>query len=288
MNEERQMSSEQPENSEEKKLTKRERRELRKQERQLERLNQEKKFKRNKSLKTAGAILIVALVIFGLYKFTGRTDTANAQEWTKGPADAAVNLVEYSDFQCPACKSYSEVLAEIYSQYSDNLSITYRHYPLITLHANARLAAQAAEAAGAQGKFWEMHDRLFADQSLWGGKGDAHEDFAQYAQDLELDVDKFKSEIDSRSIKAKVNANIQSGNRDRINSTPTFFLNGKKIGPFNTFDEFRNIVKSAIMESDSVVESMEKINEVENIEIGSTTESDATGAEAETFDLLNF
>lgn len=157
---------------------------------------------------------------------------------TKGNAEAAVVLVEYSDFECPACASFQPVLKEIMIEYGDKLRLEYKHFPLpIPGHENALPAAVAAEAAGQQGKFFEFHDKLFENQSAWGASVSPSLQFVKYAEELGLDIPTFKRQMDSSVLRDKVRAEMLEGRTLGISGTPTFFLNGKKM-EYSTFQEF--------------------------------------------------
>ena len=122
----------------------------------------------------------------------------------------------------------------------------YRHFPLSQVHSNADTAARASEAAGNQGKFWEMHDKLFETQKTWSNQGNAEDIFAGYAEGLGLDVERFRNDIDSKEVKDRVRDDSQSGVRAGINSTPTFFINGEQIVNPRNLDEFRNVILEAL------------------------------------------
>lgn len=174
-------------------------------------------------------------------------------EWIKGNPQARVELVEYSDFQCPACKSRLPQVEEILKTYGDKIKFVYRHFPLKLNHKNAELASKSSEAAGLQGKFWEMHDLLFQNQSGWQGltNQEAKETFIAYAKQLALDERKFVTDIDSQAVQAAVDEDYSSGLAAGINATPTFFLDGSKITPY-TFEEFKSLIEDAINTSGPV------------------------------------
>jgi protein-disulfide isomerase len=149
----------------------------------------------------------------------------------KGKPDAQITVVEFSDFQCHACKGYQPTVDQLSKQYPDTVKIVYRHFPLDEIHPNARLAAQAAEAAQEMGKFWEMHDKLFATQSDWekiADKKQLLEKFSQYATELKIDKQEFLAKIESESVIEKVTKDKELGNSLTVQATPTFFVNGVK------------------------------------------------------------
>ena len=148
-------------------------------------------------------------------------------DWKRGPDGAGVTIIEWSDFQCPYCAAVSPLLKRLAEAYPNDVQTVYRHFPLPN-HPLSLLATQAAEAAGAQGKFWEMEDLLFANQSAWTGQSEA--DFRKtldgYAQKIGLDQQKFSSELDSGKYKAKAQAAQDLAVQLGIDSTPTLLLNG--------------------------------------------------------------
>jgi len=144
---------------------------------------------------------------------------------TIGNQNAPLNVVEFGDFQCPACAQAEPILKKILSQNREKIYFTFRHYPL-TFHKNARIAAQAAEAASIQGKFWEMHDLIYQNQKEWSDSTGAEEIFERYAEDIGLDKSKFKDDIDKTT--AIINDDYALGNKVGVQSTPTFYINGKK------------------------------------------------------------
>ncbi len=144
----------------------------------------------------------------------------------KGPSEAKVKLVEFSDFQCPACRAANPLVKQIFEQNKDNLAVVYRHFPL-PQHTNAINAAKAAESAGEQGKFWEMGELLFDNQDLWS-QGNPEEKFISYAQQLGLDVEKFKSDYRSNKYDSRIQKDYADGASLGVNSTPSFYFNGVK------------------------------------------------------------
>ena len=164
----------------------------------------------------------------------------------KGNKNAKITIIEYSDFQCPACNAYFPILKQINDEFSKDILFVYRHFPLKQIHKNAESAARASEAAKEQGKFWEMHDMIFVNQSVWAEDKNAKDIFIKYAKNLELDANKFKADIDSQKIKDKVNSDYQGGFQASVNSTPSFFLNGNKIQNPRSVEEFRNIINQEL------------------------------------------
>lgn len=166
----------------------------------------------------------------------------SSSEWTKGSPDAAITIVEYSDFQCPACAYYFAMTKQLIQEIGDDARLVYRHFPLDSIHPNAKLAAQAAEAAGSQNKFWEMHDLLFERQDQWSDLSDPKETFINYATELGLDKDQFTASLDSSDIKNAVDEDQSSGFGFGLRGTPTFFVNGVQIDNPQSYDEFKKII----------------------------------------------
>lgn len=146
-----------------------------------------------------------------------------------GRSDAAVTLVEYGDYECPHCGAAHPIVKRIREVLADRIRFVYRHFPLSQMHPNAFLAAEAAEAAGAQGAFWEMHDTLFENQRAL-----ADRDLLIYAATLDLDVDGFASDITSGKFAEKIRGDFLGGVKSGVNGTPTFFINGvRHDGPWD-------------------------------------------------------
>jgi protein-disulfide isomerase len=148
----------------------------------------------------------------------------------RGASDAPITLVEYGDYQCPTCGLYHPITQELLQRYPGKLKLEFHHFPLITMHSNAMAAALAAEAAGNQGKFWEMHDMIFERQREWGDlrnpNPNAEAVFLQYALQLGLDSNKFMQDMRSPGIRDRVLADVTKGNAI-VKGTPTFVLDGQ-------------------------------------------------------------
>ncbi len=164
-----------------------------------------------------------------------------------GPADAKVTIVEFGDFQCPGCAAVDPVVRRIIDEYAKTNKIRYafRNFPL-TSHPNAQSAAEAAEAAGSQGKYWEMHYKIYEGQKDWVTLTDATAVFQQYAKDLGLDMNKFNSEYERKFYSEIINADYDDGLKAGVNSTPTFFINGEKKSQVYTYDEFKKVIEELL------------------------------------------
>jgi protein-disulfide isomerase len=199
-------------------------------------------------LTVAGIVTIVILSRGGTTS-TGTLAPVTADDHVYGKTDAPVVLIEYSDYQCPACGAYFPVVKALEQKYGDKLALVYRNFPLTALHQYAQIGAQAAEAAGLQGKYWEMHDLLFENQQSWsklGSESDVKKTFADYANQLKLDTKKFSSDLTSSAVVSRVDRDVQSGNAIGINATPTFFLNGTKLTNPSGVDPFSTIIDQAL------------------------------------------
>lgn len=171
----------------------------------------------------------------------------DADDHVKGSPTAKVTIVEYSDFQCPACAAYYPAVKQIADAYPNDVRVIYRHYPLAQIHKNATLASQAAEAAARQNKFWEMHDVLFNTQAIWGEDENADALFAEYAKSLGLDEQQFQKDLRSDEVQGRVARDGRSGSASGVNATPTFFVNGKKEENMRpAYDDFKRIVDAAL------------------------------------------
>ena len=207
-----------------------------------------------KFLGIIGTITII-LVIGGVVLFShGGNKNTEAQQivdqsillantrHTIGDPNVSVKIVEFSDFQCPACAAAHPITKRVVEKNKDKVYFVYRHYPL-SIHKNSKLAAQASEAAGNQGKFWEMFDLLFQNQNQWANSSDAKQIFQDYAQQLGLDVGKFNDDLDK--VKGPIEQDFSDGNRVGVDATPTFFINGKKYPGVIQESQFQEIIDSS-------------------------------------------
>jgi len=212
--------------------------------------------------------LAVVAVIFGGILFATHQNKANSPSEGKGTLTkhlegnntTGVTLTEYGDYQCPACGQYYNPLKQVFAKYKDKISFQFRNFPLYTLHPNAIAGARAAEAADLQGKFWQMHDKLYDENytqqlaeaqgstyATWTTASDPQSDFDDYAKTIGLNVAKFNTDFKSSLVNDRVQADMKEGDRLGINATPTFFINGKKItSPDATLDAFSKVLDAAI------------------------------------------
>jgi protein-disulfide isomerase len=189
-------------------------------------------------------IALVGLAAFGgglmLYRaktpqtaLTSRAESSSGHEQgahVRGEADAPVTLEEYGDFQCPPCGRLAEPLQQIEKDYGSRLKVIFRNFPF-PIHEHAHAAAYAAEAAGLQGHFWEMHDLLYREQAVWAKSKDVQNLFEAYAGMIHLDVWRFKKDMASEPVKEKVESDRKHGEALGVKNTPTIFINGEEVPP---------------------------------------------------------
>lgn len=153
----------------------------------------------------------------------------NIEDHIKGSKEAKVLIFEYADFQCPACAEASNLMSKLVDKYEGKVALIYRHFPLPG-HNNAKAAAAAAEAAGKQGKFWEMNKALYSNQFAWTNETTNRDQlFADYANEIGLDMDKYNTDIKSDQIAQKIKFDTALAKLENVNETPTFIIDGEKI-----------------------------------------------------------
>ena len=159
------------------------------------------------------------------------TDEAVASE-SSIPQSEKITVVEFSDFQCPACQASFKLKDQIFSQFStDEVEFVYRHFPLTSIHDKAILAGEAGEAAAKFGKFWQMHDKLFENQSTWESMSsdEAKNTFITYAEEIGMNKEEFMQALEEENVKQAVQADLNLANQLNLSSTPTFFVNDQKV-----------------------------------------------------------
>ena len=174
---------------------------------------------------------------------------AGESGWARGNIDSKIVLTEYSDFQCPACKAAEPSVAQIMQEFGDKIRVEYHHFPL-PIHKNSEKAAIAAESAGMQKKFWEMHDALFAGQNDWAELDNPTDVYKKYAKDIGLDVAKFEKDMSSGEAIGRMNRDKAMANDLKLDRTPSFLLNGLLLRP-SSFDELRTLIQTGIESSKS-------------------------------------
>lgn len=199
-----------------------------------------------------GAILItmVLLTIYdSVFSPAASVDEVVETDVYKGNPDAKLTLVEYSDFQCPACRAQHLAIRTIWPQIKGSVRFVYRHFPLTNIHPHAITAARYAEAAGKQGKFWELHDVFFDRQRQWSGTKEIKPVFEGYVAELKLDKAQFEKDLASDAVKDKVTADSQSAKRSQAASTPTLFLNGQLLRDVREADKLKAVIRQAIKDA---------------------------------------
>ncbi|MBP6880731.1 thioredoxin domain-containing protein [Candidatus Saccharibacteria bacterium] len=212
-----------------------------------------------------GLVVVVVAVIGGFAylnqpdKTSSKTETVKSaktvnkiydEDYVIGNKDAKVILVEYGDFQCPACGGYYSIQKQAEENYKpEDVAFVFRGLPLTSLHPNALAAHRAAESAGLQGKFHEMHDKLYENQQEWSTVDKPAEVFDKYAKDIGLDVAKFKDDVTSDAVSQRIKSDQRSADRVRAESTPTIFIDGKKVeDQINSYEILKEKLDKALKE----------------------------------------
>ncbi len=199
-----------------------------------------------------GAIVItVALLAIydSVFSPPPSVDEVVETDIVKGNPDAKLTLVEYSDFQCPACRGQHEAIRKIWPSVKGSVRFVYRHFPLTNIHPHAITAAYYSEAAAKQGKFWELHDIFFDRQRQWSGVKEIKPVFDGYIDELKLDKEQFAKDLASDEVRDKVAADLQSAKKAHAASTPTLFLNGKLLRDVREADKLKAVIRQAIKDA---------------------------------------
>jgi protein-disulfide isomerase len=197
------------------------------------------------------AVLVVIGIIVGATLISGKDEAtvgAESNNWY-GVEEGIITVTEYADFQCPACASFYPIVSQVKEQFKDQVRFEFKHFPLVQIHPNATAAHRAAQAAAAQGKFWEMHDLLFQQLQAWNQSTNPTSVFEGYAQQLNLDMEKYKTDSQSSETLAVINADIDAGKKINVTGTPTFFIDGKLVedaASIGTVEGFSNAIQEAI------------------------------------------
>jgi protein-disulfide isomerase len=166
---------------------------------------------------------------------------------TKGEPNAAVTIEEFGDFQCPPCGAFYPELKKLKAEYGTNMRVIFRHFPLTEMHPQALDAALAAEAAAAQGKFWEMHDWLYENQALWDKRPNARELFVAQARTFGLNPERFERDMNAAPVKQRVSQDYYRGISLGVTGTPTIFINGRQVAAKEMTPEgLRQLINSAL------------------------------------------
>jgi len=169
---------------------------------------------------------------------------------TLGPANAPVRIEEFGDFECPPCGIFHPILEQMREEFGDKLQITFREFPLVPTHQHALAAASAAEAAGLQGKFWEMHDLLYEHQNDWKKEFDVRPIYEGYAKQIGLDIDRYKRDMNGDLVAQRIFADGKRGHSLGVKGTPTVFMNGREV-PFENLpaEKLRVVIQNEMRSS---------------------------------------
>lgn len=176
--------------------------------------------------------------------------TVAAEGPTRGPEDAPVTIIEFSDYQCPFCRRAEPTVQQLLERYPDQIRFVYRHFPLESIHPRARPAAEAAACAGEQGKFWEYHDAIFKDPSKL-----ADEDLHRNAADAGLDAEAFRACFEEGRFRDAIDADLAAGREAGVSGTPAFFVNGIPLSGARPLDDFVQLVESELERAGSQTDS---------------------------------
>lgn len=201
-------------------------------------------------------IVIIFLIVKGSYKSSEEKTASQtpassaldivADDWVYGNKDAKVTVVEYLDFECEACGAYYPITTQLKEEYKDNMRFVVRYFPLPG-HKNSLTAAKAVEAAGKQGKFWEMYGMLYEKQTEWSEKQVADQTlFEKYALALNLNMDQWKQDVESKEVEDRIQRNYKEAVKLNLPGTPSFFLNGKKIESPRGYEPFKKLIEDAM------------------------------------------
>lgn len=162
----------------------------------------------------------------------------------RGAQNAQLTLVEFGDYECPSCGAWHPFVKEILARYPDKLRLDFHHYPLVGVHPNAMAGAMAAEAAGEQGKFWEMHDALFEHQREWGESPNPKPILVDLANRIGLDVNRFEQSLSSPALQSRILQDVSKAQDLHVEGTPTFFLNGEQIRPRLSMEDLVQLIEA--------------------------------------------
>ena len=186
-----------------------------------------------------GTLILTSVLIGGvalLFSNSGSTKTVNQAQvvgdarHVQGPDTAKVTVVEFGDFQCPACKATEPIVQQLLTTHGKEIRFIFRQFPLTQVHPNAQRSAQVAEATTSFGKFWQMHDLLYETQDDWGDlkANEAQAKFDSYVEKLKIDKNEFKKKIDSQETNDKITTDVSDATKINVDGTPTFYVNGQK------------------------------------------------------------
>ncbi len=216
-------------------------------------------------LSILGALVIIFIGIFIISQHSSKNSNSTASNNTakptahvEGQGSKGVTLIEYGDYECPICAEFYLAVKQVAADNSQDIFFQFRNLPLTSLHPNAFSSARAAEAASQQGKFWQMHDKLYDNQTQWASASNPLSFFQTYAQELGLNITKFNSDYLSSQVNNSINADLAAfAKTNQEQATPTFFLDGKVLDNTQLIDPQTGTV------------SVDKFNQIINQEIAS-------------------
>ena len=178
--------------------------------------------------------VIPFLLVFAVYVLLNQGPTYSATEIAENDhvresGEKPVSIVVYADFQCPACATEHQTMSQAWPSIRESAQLVFRHFPVTNTHRHAWTASLYAEAAGKQNQFWEMHDYLFATQSIWANLSDVENEFDSYALELNLDIERLHSDIESEEVVMKIRNDLRGGAASGVRATPAVFVNGRQI-----------------------------------------------------------
>jgi protein-disulfide isomerase len=204
-----------------------------------------------------GVLIAVVIVLGGIYwassnhgnkSPTSQGSGNNPTSHIEGQGKDGITLLEYGDYECPYCGEYSPIVNQVAALYNTEIYFQFRNPPLTQIHQNAFAAARTAEAAALQGKFWQMHDELYANQSDWVNSSNPVPIFDDYANSLGLNVNQFETAYNGNEVNNEINADVAAFDKTgQEMATPTFFLDGTKISPAMTVSSFEKIINAEIL-----------------------------------------
>ncbi len=221
--------------------------EQRKRKEQKQKAAQQREQTRRMMAKLGMFVVAPLLILLVLYTLFSQGPTYSPVEiadsdHVRGISNNPVSIVVYADFQCPACATEHDSMTQVWPEIRDKAFLVFRHFPITTAHPHSWTASLYAEAAGRQGRFWEMHDFLFATQGIWSALPDAEGEFDSYALELNLDIDQLHADLESDEVIAKVRNDQRGGNAAGVRGTPAVFINGRQIAR-PTRDRIREVVE---------------------------------------------
>jgi protein-disulfide isomerase len=204
-----------------------------------------------------GVLIAVVIVLGGIYwassnhsgkSTASQSSSNNPTSHIEGQGKDGITLIDYGDYECPYCAEYSPIVNQVAALYNSEIYFQFRNLPLTQIHPNAFAAARAAEAAALQGKFWQMHDELYTNQSDWVNSSNPVPIFDDYARNLGLNVSQFETAYNGNAVNNVINADITAFDKTgQEMATPTFFLDGTKVSPGLSVSSFEKIINAEIL-----------------------------------------